>query len=49
MAYLGVIRLACAEQCVQRVIAWNDKAGKVHKEFAPNVEKDEKEVDSNEA
>lgn len=44
-AYLSVINLAGAEQRFEGIIARNEEAGKVHKELASNVEKDQKEVD----
>lgn len=48
-AYLSVIDLAGAEQSVKRVIARNDKPGKVHQELAGDIKEDEEEIYSDEA
>jgi hypothetical protein len=48
-AYLGIISLAGAEQSFQWVVSGDDKAGEVNQEFASNVEKDEEEVQGQEA
>lgn len=42
--YLSVVHLACAEQSIERVVAWDNESGKVHKELSTNVEEDEEEV-----
>jgi hypothetical protein len=46
--HLSVIDLARAEECVQRVVAGNHKAGDVNEEGAGNVEEDEEEVQADE-
>jgi hypothetical protein len=46
--HLSIIDLACAEQCVQRVVAGNHKAGDVDEEGAGNVEEDEEKVQADE-
>jgi hypothetical protein len=43
---LGIILFALGEQCAQRVVARNNKAGKVCEELATNVENDQEEVES---
>jgi hypothetical protein len=45
-AYLGIIGLAGAEECVKGIVSGNDETGKVDKEIAANVEEDEKEVEA---
>ena len=46
IAYLGIIHFARSEQCIQRVIARNQKAGKVDQKSAGDVEENQKEIDS---
>ena len=46
---MSIICLAGTEQGVQRIVAGNDKARKVHEELASNVEEDEEEVEGQEA
>ena len=43
---LGVIHLVRAEQSVQRVVARDDEAGEVDKEFSSNIEEDQEEVET---
>jgi len=46
---LSIIHLACAEQCVKRIVSWDDEAGKVDQELASNVEEDQEAVDTGKA
>ena len=48
-SYLSIVNLACAEQCLQRVVPRNDKSCNVDEKFASDVEKDEEEVNSDQA
>lgn len=48
-ANLSIINLTRTEQRFQGVIARHEKAGKVNKKFASNVEEDKEKVDSDEA
>jgi len=41
---LCIINLAGAEQCIERVITWNQKSGEVDQEFTGNIEEDQEEV-----
>ena len=47
--YLSVVGFARTEQRIQRVIPRDDETSNVDKEFAGNVEEDQKEVDANKA
>ena len=47
--YLGIVGLACTEQSFQRIVAWNEETGKVHKKLSSNVEEYQEEVDSGKA
>lgn len=44
--YLCVIGLASGEQCVERVVARDDEAGQVNKEFTGNVEENQEGVNT---
>ena len=46
---MSIVNLACAEQCLQRVIPWDDKSCDIDKEFPSDVEKDKEEVNSDQA
>jgi len=46
---LSIIRLARTEECLERVVARNDKAGSIDEELSSDVEEDEEEIDSDEA
>ena len=46
---LSIINLARREQGIQRVIAGDQKAGKVNEELASNVEEDQEEVNADKA
>jgi len=46
---LSIIHLACAEQCVQRIVSGDDEAGKVDQELASDVEEDQEAVDTGKA
>lgn len=48
-AYLGIIDLARTEQSFQRIVSWDEEAGKIHKEFASDVKEDQEKVDADEA
>ncbi len=43
--YLSIISFAHAEQGVQRVVSWDQKAGKIDKKLASNIEEDQEEID----
>jgi hypothetical protein len=46
---LSVVNLVTAKQRLKRVVSREDEAGKVDEKFAPNVEEDEKEVETDES
>lgn len=48
-AYLGIIDLAWTEQGLERVVARNKEAGKVHKELPSNIEEYQEEVNADKA
>lgn len=46
---MSIISLACAEQSIERIIAWDDETGEVDEEFSSNVEEDEEEINGGDA
>ena len=46
---MSVVNLACAEQCIQRVVPGDDKSRDIDKKFTGDVEKDEEEVNSDQS
>ena len=44
--YLSVVGFARTEQSLERIVAGDDKAGKIHEELAGDVEEYEEEVDT---
>lgn len=48
-AYLGIIDLARTEQSFQRIVSWDEEAGKVDKKFASDIEEDQEKVDADKA
>ena len=45
-SYLSIVDFACAEQCLQRVISWDNKSCNIDEKLSGNVEENEEEVDS---
>ncbi len=41
---LSVVGFANAEQCFQRVVAWDHESSNVGEELAPDIEEDQEEV-----
>lgn len=46
---LGVVNLVGTKERIQRIVSGNNEPGKVHKEFAADVEEDQEEVEADEA
>lgn len=43
---LSVIRLANSEECLKRIVPWDDKAGEIGQELSSKVEEDEEKVEA---
>lgn len=41
---LGVVHLACTEECLKGVVCWEDEADQVDQELSSDVEEDQEEV-----
>jgi len=46
---LGIVHLARAEKCIQRVVSWDDEACEIHKELSTNIEENQEEVETDKA
>jgi len=46
---LRIIGFACGEERLKRIVSRNDEPSKIHEEFASDIEKDQEEVEANEA
>lgn len=48
IAYLRVINFTRTKQSVQRIVSWDEKAGKVNEKFSGDIEEYQEEIYSNE-